>query len=417
MKIKKARISVNFLFVGFILLSLSQFVQPLYGNMVKYGFMFLGVSAIFSSAIIRISRLKITARTLDHYLLFGLVFFGIILLSILNNHTVVQSSVKLGLHIVTFIIFICGFTIGLEKKYNNTDDSFTTNRFFILVSFVTLFINYSFIKNISLISIANQIGHRGLGIEELNSNGVAYNALIILFIYFVFFRVSNSKILKSLYLLVLLSACGIIIISVSRGIMLWGTIGIICLLFVQRNRRKKHRVFNILLLLIFIFLIQNKLNDELLLQRIEHTTKRFTLLIEQIGEGSDAGPRKFSTVDDRIQQYRYELESWDRWILWGKYEYNKYPHNQFLEILVRFGVLGLPLLFFSISTFVYSIFTLFRKNIKKYWDIETYYITGIFISSYLISMSSLSLEMNKGLWLGFGFFFALSLRRKNYIAP
>ena len=78
-----------------------------------------------------------------------------------------------------------------------------------------------------------------------------------------------------------------------------------------------------------------------------------------------------------------------------------YPHNQWLEILVRYGLLGVPLLLFSI--FVFSK-TMVRGLFGRYHlSPEWYFMALIFIFAYLQSLTSLRLDVNRVLWLGLGY--------------
>ena len=78
-------------------------------------------------------------------------------------------------------------------------------------------------------------------------------------------------------------------------------------------------------------------------------------------------------------------------------------NNQYLEILVRFGLLGIPLLVFSLFVIGQFINSFLLK--KKQKDFELALISAIFLFAYLSSLSSLNLEMNRAMWLGLGYFF------------
>ncbi|MNG14382.1 hypothetical protein D3C84_981280 [compost metagenome] len=100
-------------------------------------------------------------------------------------------------------------------------------------------------------------------------------------------------------------------------------------------------------------------------------------------------------------------------ILIGKERYVPYPHNQFIEIIMRWGLfLGLPLFVFSIRNFIRALILLLKKgNISPFVNL----ILFIFIFSFFQSLSSMSLEMNRTLWFGFGFLAAISKNSGNYI--
>ena len=125
--------------------------------------------------------------------------------------------------------------------------------------------------------------------------------------------------------------------------------------------------------------------------------------------GGGQAPIDVSTSSRQIYWQHY-LSTIEDWILFGERGYTGYPHNQWLEILVRFGFLGVPLLFFSIFLFVIlGINTLFKRITP---DLEYTVITVLFVFGYLQSMTSLSLHQNRVLWLGFGYIFGLFISQR-----
>ena len=103
------------------------------------------------------------------------------------------------------------------------------------------------------------------------------------------------------------------------------------------------------------------------------------------------------------------LSTWGQWILFGEENYVGYPHNQWIEILARFGLLGLPLLVMSLVLFVRLGWDLLTGKIHP--DVEFSLIATLFVYSYLQSMSSLSLQVNRALWLGFGYLIGYYVER------
>src|SRR5690606_7939385 len=65
----------------------------------------------------------------------------------------------------------------------------------------------------------------------------------------------------------------------------------------------------------------------------------------------------------------------------GQANYKPYPHNQFLEIIMRWGLFGLPLLIFSIWIFCKSLF-LFKKDLLFRTPL-LFLILSLFLFSYL----------------------------------
>jgi O-antigen ligase len=93
--------------------------------------------------------------------------------------------------------------------------------------------------------------------------------------------------------------------------------------------------------------------------------------------------------------------TFEQWIVFGEKGYVGYPHNQWVEILARFGLLGIPMLVMSIVLFCRVCWDVVTRKIHP--DVEFSLIAILFVYSYLQSMSSLSLQVNRALWLGFGY--------------
>lgn len=104
---------------------------------------------------------------------------------------------------------------------------------------------------------------------------------------------------------------------------------------------------------------------------------------------------------ERVMVYEKFMNNFSSFFPAGEKNYKPYPHNQFMEIIMRWGLFGLPLLFLSVKLYLKS----FKHvNVNNYTvkPVATIIIV-LFLFSYFQSMTSLSLEMNRMLWLGFGF--------------
>jgi hypothetical protein len=134
-------------------------------------------------------------------------------------------------------------------------------------------------------------------------------------------------------------------------------------------------------------------------ERMDILIKRFEGMYYSFFGGGQA-PIDLSTSSRQMYWYQY-YTTLKEWVILGERGYIGYPHNQWLEIFVRFGFLGLPLFLISIFLFVrLGIDTLFQRFRP---DIEYSIITVIFVFGYMQSMTSLSLQANRVLWLGFGY--------------
>ena len=114
------------------------------------------------------------------------------------------------------------------------------------------------------------------------------------------------------------------------------------------------------------------------------------------------------SANSRIEYWNHYASIFTDWILFGERFYNGYPHNQYLEILVRFGLLGIPLLILSLFVICQFIHSFLFKKKKR--DFELTLVSAIFLFAYLSSLSSLNLEMNRAMFFGLGYFFGYFTR-------
>ena len=110
-----------------------------------------------------------------------------------------------------------------------------------------------------------------------------------------------------------------------------------------------------------------------------------------------------------MEYYRHIVGHW--WLN-GLPKYNSYPHNQWLEIAVRFGMLGLPFLIFSLWSGTKALQRLIRggPGLSR----EELVVYTLFVFAYLQSMSSLSLQVNRVLFLGFGYVLGAHAAQKGH---
>jgi hypothetical protein len=141
-------------------------------------------------------------------------------------------------------------------------------------------------------------------------------------------------------------------------------------------------------------------------------TESFEILIDRfsglLGASNQTATGLDISANGRIEYWNHYASTFSNWILFGERFYSGYPHNQYLEILVRFGLLGIPLLILSLFVMAKFIHSFLFK--KKERDFELTLISAIFLFAYLSSLSSLNLEMNRAMWLGLGYFFGYFTR-------
>jgi len=248
---------------------------------------------------------------------------------------------------------------------------------------------------------------------ELNPVGLAYVHGLLFLINFTLFKSQFSKTLIIKFVLVLAQFLTIIAIFVtlSRGALIY-LLFILVFIFLTKFKFNNKLIlsFGKIMLLFFLltslfFLLSNFF--PIILDKVSDLGNRFDNLFTFKGHTRTLD----SSSQARWRFYVVFYQELNDFIIFGKKNYSPYPHNQFIEIIMRWGLIGIFLLVFSIFNFFKS----FR--ILKYYSIYNhsfiFLILMLFIFSYLQSMTSLSLEMNRFLWLGFGFIFGFPLN-KNY---
>ncbi|MDQ8188174.1 hypothetical protein [Pelagicoccus sp. SDUM812002] len=87
---------------------------------------------------------------------------------------------------------------------------------------------------------------------------------------------------------------------------------------------------------------------------------------------------------------------------------NDYPHNIFLEFVVRWGIFGILLGLALYALFAFSVFLPLKKRNKT--NSVMLLFLALFAFSFINGQFNLSLEFNRGMWFPAGFFLAVALR-------
>jgi hypothetical protein len=315
-----------------------------------------------------------------------------------------QKLVFIG---VCFALFIAGYVLAKtpirDGKWKDSIVMMGGGAFLILIL-------YRFLGYVKMISFAGTT--RAFDVTELNPVGAAYTntVLVLLFLYM---AITVKHIwTKPLYAIVAGVAVLVVITTGSRGAPLWGVIActtVFGIMFV--NGMVKINVKTVVTIFAFaafgipvaIFLFKT---NYALSEKLNLLIRRFDELIYMAQGGADE-----ASTSARLYFWQYYLGNFETWILAGERGYSSYPHNQWLEIMVRFGLLGIPLWFFSMFILAKSLLKAFSR--KYALSMEWYLVMLLFLFSYLQSMSSLSLEVNRTLWLGFGYLFGYQYQLKS----
>jgi len=140
-------------------------------------------------------------------------------------------------------------------------------------------------------------------------------------------------------------------------------------------------------------------------ERIDILIDRFTQMFDLFNKYG----RGDASVSARQYTWSSYLSTIEQWIIFGEKRQSGYPHNQWLEMFVKFGLLGTPMFLMSIILFFKISWSAVREKLHP--DIEFSIITTLFMFGYLSSMTSLSLQVNRVMWLGFGYLLGFYLQR------
>lgn len=330
------------------------------------------------------------------------IYFGCLAaLSYLQNHEVFASVLSLAFHGIALCFFIFGYTFA-QYRFTRELNPRKLFVFFSVGGILLLFGYFSFAEKAAFYGTT-----RNFNFASINPVGLAYTSCIVSIILLNLFFLHRNKIQK---ILILLGAIGfflLVLSTASRGAFLWGCTAICFTVLLHQRKINIAKSFSYLfgffvtvgLILYFV----SQLNP-ILGERFDIFFGRMDLLF------AGAGTIDASLVEREMIVISY-LKSWKQWWLAGVRGYSGYPHNQFLEIFVRFGIFGLPL--FCLSLFCISkalILGLFRRYLLSDFD---KIVLSVFVFCFLQSLTSLSLELNRMLIFGYGYIGFKVFKRPN----
>ncbi|MDB4423422.1 hypothetical protein N9288_00080 [bacterium] len=397
-----------FVVVGLILLHLSQAIYFVAGNTARIGSIGLGFGFILAAAYLR------TRRSLFRHAPFvigsGGYFMVLIFLSNFQDHIIWDDGVKQVFCVVCIFMFWAGYILAREKRHASVLADQWSLVGMAGVAIVCLLAFLRFVKDISFYG-----GFRGFGETGLNPVGVAYSNTCLALIFVVLGTLNHGRIRKRVYFSAACCAVFVVLSSASRGALGWGACALIFFLLLNRLR-KFFYVKNLLIAVVsFIVIVLTSFwlytGNYAISERLGILTQRFTTLFYSFDGGVKGGIVDRS-ISEREIIWKETVKTFDQWIILGDKGYEGYPHNQWLEILKRFGLLGIPLLIMSVGLFFWLSWNVLTRKMRV--DVEFSLIATLFVYAYLQSLSSLSLEMNRVLWLGFGYFIGYYVKRSKH---
>ena len=393
-----------FVIMGLILLYWSQSMYFVAGNMARMGSLAVGFGLILSAAWLR-SKGHLF-RHLSFVIITGGYFLTLVMLSVFQEHAIWYNRTQQIFCVVCICLFWAGYILAREKR----QDFISANQSSLVgvagVAIICLLAFLRFVKDISFHG-----SERGFGETTLNPVGVAYANTCLALVFVTVGILNKSLLRKAVHLLAACLAFAVVLSSASRGAILWGGCAVVFFFLLNRHRKYLSGK-NILiglgacLLLIPICAVLYTTNYAIA-ERMDILIERFTRMFESLFGGGQA--RTDLSLSARQIMWQSYASTFQQWILFGEKGYVGYPHNQWIEIMARCGLLGIPMLLMSVVLFFRLAWDVLTR--KMHPDVEFSLIATLFVYSYLQSMTSLSLQVNRALWLGFGYLLGYYIER------
>lgn len=391
---KLYQLSGLFVVLGLILLHWSQSMYFAAGNQARLLSLALGFGLIVTAALTR-ARWQVF-RHVPMVAISGCYFLALAFLTKVQEHAIWYDSTQQIFTLVCLVLFWSGYILAQEKRH----DFVSANQWvLVVVAIIGIIALLAFMRYVKAISFYGT--ERAFGETELNPVGVAFANSCLGLVFFALGVLSKSVWRKSLFLFAAALAFFVVLSSASRGAVLWSSGAIVFFFILNRHRKylslKGALVLAIGLIVITPLIVTFYQTNYGVAERIDVLFDRFEqMYYSLIGRGQDA------SITTRQFMWDSYLSNMGQWLLLGEKGYTGYPHNQWIEIGARFGLLGLPMLIGSIAIFSGLGVASFRGKIK-HPDLEFSIIAILFVFGYLQSMTSLSLQVNRVLWLGFGY--------------
>jgi hypothetical protein len=389
-----SRINLSLLIVGLILLHSTQGLFFAFGNQMRLLTLAAGFALILGATVLR-ARSKVV----NHLQFIGatLLIAGVLLgIEIALDHAHVGDFTTHAFQVVAVTLFMAGYLLAKTKERGVQGEPYS----WAVLGAIAL----SVFASAALLRFVGTLGaERGYAETELNPVGAAYAHMALAVLFFCLLMLSRSYLVRGAAGVGGVLATYVVISSASRGAVVWGILAMVFVLY-KITRQKELGIktaaigFAVAVFAVGAISVLG-MRSEVLDERFVTAIGRFeSLYYDLIGKGHDDS---FSARQAVWSAYK---ENPGGMFPFGEKGYTPYPHNQWVEFLARWGLAGLPLLAMSF----WCLWQCTRRLIsRENLDFETFVILALFLFGYLQSISSLSLEMNRVMWLGFGYLVAL----------
>lgn len=383
--------------VGLVMLFGSQGWFFIAGNRARLGFLAIGFLLIMYVAI---KRLRDVPQSSILLLAGGFFAFLVMqLIAVFRHHN--QTTQDLLFQLVSFLLFGAGLLIATSRVRLGEPIGWKKMTCLSALIVPGIYGVLRFSEQLAYYSGTS----RGYGESELNPIGLAYStcvlALVCLSLSFIAKGFLSRCVVFCVFLVVLLAP----ITSGSRGPLLFLILAVLSILAALwlKGQFKLGRygflLFGVpVFLLGFYYLFKD---DFLFLARFKVLASRFESLF-MFFTGDEAIVTSDRSAEARIYMVESYLNSWRDWIFMGIEGYSSYPHNQYLEWGIRFGFFGLTVAAFFTVVFLWAQWRTYFVCRRLEFEWILFYLLLTF--GFLQSMTSLSFDVNRALFLGYGYF-------------
>jgi len=362
--------------IGIILIILKSSIQ------VKTNFLISNFFLAFGLILINYSSYKLSSQLfLKRYVLnfFIFIILPIEIIIFFNDH-ILDLTLTI-FRVICYNLAICGLIHGAHSKtkiiFNNKLKFFLNFLIFILLIFY-----------LSEVDLFNFSSRYIVLANEMSAVGISFNYGLMCAV--LIFLIVEEKInfFKFFYLINFLISLYICLTTGSRGFVL-GLFFVFLIAFYKNNFLISFTKFLIVSFIVY-FIFVNFYQDFFFL--IENLINRFLNINFQYDN---------SVIARQLIVQNY-LNQWDKFIIFGLKNYNgPYPHNFFLDWIIRFGIFGILIIILIVKVLFKTISNK-NKLLNNYFD---FLIFGILIYSFLHSQVSLQIEYLRFFWFAASYFY------------
>ena len=344
--------------------------------------------------------LKNPHKYLKFVIIISFIWVILLGLSFVLNHMIFYPYLNRQFLIfwgINYIMLIAGYFIGINALKNVHGMTFNMRYVIPTLACLTALLYFLFFRD--------QIAYLGLrrSADDLgNPVGMAYIFGTLSIFSFCAFLYAKNLIQLAISAFAIMISVGCIILVQTRGALIYLSISLILMLLLAFAKGGRDEI-NKLKIIRNLSLGVIGLIPGILFIRGGAFIERFISYIERmlaIFQSTATQGTVDVTTNNRLETWNLALESiLNHWLI-GSPFYNYYPHNNFLELCLRFGLVGF-ILFLAIIYFMGRFyFILLKLRTVNYYMLIFF---GLLTFSFMQHLTSLSFDINRTFYFALGF--------------